>query len=179
MRDIHRIHITGASGSGTTTLGQALAKQLQFAVLDADDFFWEPTTPPYQKKRNKPERMALILQALSDHPKAIVSGSISGWGAELEQSFDLVIFLTVRTEVRIQRLLAREQAKLGYIDHEFITWAGQYDAGGLEMRSRALHEKWLADLSCPVVRLDGENPVATSVDAVLRAISLDIFRFDK
>ena len=170
MRKINRIHITGASGCGTTTLGQALAKQLQFAVLDADDFFWEPTTPPYQKKRNRPERLALILNALSGHPKAILSGSICGWGAELEQSFDLVIFLTVRTDIRIQRLIAREQAKLGYVDHEFIAWAGQYDTGGLEMRSRAMHEKWLADLSCPVVRLDGENPVATSLDVVLQAL---------
>jgi len=170
MRAINRIHVTGASGCGTTTLGQALAEQLQFAVLDADDFFWQPTSPPYQKKRNRPERLALILHALGSRPKAIVSGSISGWGAELEQSFDLVIFLTVRTEVRIQRLLAREQAKLGYIDHEFITWAGQYDTGGLDMRSRALHEQWLGGLSCPIVRLDGEQPVAESVDAVLRVI---------
>ncbi|MCL2647833.1 MAG: AAA family ATPase [Phycisphaerales bacterium] len=170
MRAINRIHITGASGCGTTTLGQALAKQLQFAVLDADDFFWEPTTPPYQKKRNRPDRLAMILQALSNHPQAIVSGSICGWGDALEQSFDLVIFLTVRTEVRIKRLLAREQAKLGYIDHEFITWAGQYDTGGLEMRSRALHEKWLAEMICPIIRLDGENPIAMSVDAVLRTI---------
>ena len=60
MRTINRIHITGASGCGVTTLGQALAAQLQFAVLDADDFFWEPTVPPFQKKRNRPDRLAML-----------------------------------------------------------------------------------------------------------------------
>ena len=39
----------------------------------------------------------------------------------------------------------------------FLEWAGQYDTGGLEMRSRALHEAWLTGLSCAVVRLEGDR----------------------
>jgi hypothetical protein len=46
---------------------------------------------------------------------------------------------------------------------EFIEWAGRYDSGGPEMRSRAMHEAWLATLPCPVVRLEGD----LSVDAGL------------
>jgi adenylate kinase family enzyme len=45
------IHITGASGSGTSTLGQALAESVGCPWLDADDFFWLPTDPPYTDKR--------------------------------------------------------------------------------------------------------------------------------
>lgn len=40
-----RVLITGASGSGTTTLAAALAAQLHAVHLDADDFFWLPTQP--------------------------------------------------------------------------------------------------------------------------------------
>ena len=43
---IHRIHILGASGSGTTTLGRALAARLQCPHFDTDDCFWLPTDPP-------------------------------------------------------------------------------------------------------------------------------------
>lgn len=45
-----RINIVGAPGSGTTTLGRALATQLGFVFADADDFYWKPTTPPFQEK---------------------------------------------------------------------------------------------------------------------------------
>ena len=59
-----RIHVTGASGSGTSTLGRALAKHLDFTHLDADDFYWQPTLPPYTAKRNSVERLALLASAL-------------------------------------------------------------------------------------------------------------------
>ena len=41
------LHITGASGSGTTTLGRALASAWAVPHADTDDYFWVPTTPPY------------------------------------------------------------------------------------------------------------------------------------
>jgi hypothetical protein len=39
----------------------------------------------------------------------------------------------------------------------FLEWAGQYDTGGLEMRSRGRHEAWLTALPCTVVRLVGDR----------------------
>jgi hypothetical protein len=38
-----RIHILGASGTGTTTLGKALADRLNCPHFDADRFYWLPT----------------------------------------------------------------------------------------------------------------------------------------
>jgi adenylate kinase family enzyme len=35
---IRRIHILGAYGSGTTTLGRALAARLQYLYFDMDDY---------------------------------------------------------------------------------------------------------------------------------------------
>jgi hypothetical protein len=138
--------------------------------LDADDFFWEPTTPPYQRKRSRPDRLALILEAIRRSPRTVLSGSICGWGDELERSLDLVVFLTVRTEVRLSRLRDREQRKLGRVDPEFLAWAARYDDGGLDMRSRAMHENWLGGLTCRTIRLDGEMPVASLVEAVVSSM---------
>ena len=53
-----RIHTVGGSGSGTSTLGEAIATALSYTWLDADDFFWEPTDPPYTTQRAKPKRIA-------------------------------------------------------------------------------------------------------------------------
>ena len=42
-----RIHVLGASGSGTSSLAAAIARRHGHRHLDTDDFFWMPTDPPY------------------------------------------------------------------------------------------------------------------------------------
>jgi adenylate kinase family enzyme len=49
---IQRIHILGASGSGTTTLGRALSERLQCPHFDTDNYFWLPTDPPWVQSRH-------------------------------------------------------------------------------------------------------------------------------
>jgi shikimate kinase len=163
----NRIHIIGAAGCGKTTLGQALSSQLGCAFFDADDFFWKPTVPPYQEQRGREDRRALVLETLSQHDKWVLSGGICGWGMELAQAPDMVVFLSVAKDLRLQRLVEREQRKLGRVDPEFIAWAGQYDDGGPDMQSRAMHEQWLAGLRGPVIRRSGAGPVAELVGEVM------------
>ena len=77
---IHRIHILGASGSGTTTLGRALAAPLQCPHFDTDDYFWVPTDPPYTPQRERTERAQLLMDDLTAQDAWVVSGSLCGWG---------------------------------------------------------------------------------------------------
>src|ERR1700733_3293004 len=104
------IHITGASGAGTTTLGRALAERTGAVHLDTDDFYWMPVEPAYSVKRPEEERSALILRAFEDTGSRgwILSGSIGDWGAPLIPYFALVVFLRTPTELRVARLRARE-----------------------------------------------------------------------
>jgi len=154
-----RLHITGASGTGTSTLGSALQQKFGYVALDADDYFWFRTDPPFRKKRERAERQKKLMADLLKHPATVVSGSVSGWGKEVEQAFDLVIYLWVPMEIRIERLHAREVRLRGRATAEFLNWAAQYDEGDVTMRSRALHEKWLSELTCPVLRLEGDLSV--------------------
>jgi len=62
-----KIHIIGASGSGTTTLGMALSQDLNYQHFDTDDFLWQPTKPPYQKKRSVEKREEILSEALAKH----------------------------------------------------------------------------------------------------------------
>lgn len=162
-----RIHILGASGAGTTTLGLRLAERLEAPHFDTDDFFWEPTDPPFQRPRPREERQALLLGAIEGRERWVLSGSLCGWGDVAMPFFDLVIFLGVPAELRLARLRRRETEKFGLEAvspggrmHEkftaFLDWAARYDEGGLDMRSRARHEHWLAGLGCEVVRYEGE-----------------------
>jgi adenylate kinase family enzyme len=171
MRLPARIHILGASGSGTTSLAAAVARGYGHRHLDTDDFYWLRTSPPYREKRPPVERLARLRDALRESTSWVLSGSLCGWGDPLIPEFELVVFLTVPTPVRLARLRTREAERYGQhaiapggalqeAHVAFLDWAGRYDTGGLEMRSRALHEAWLATVSCPVIRLEGDLPAS-------------------
>ena len=100
---------------------------------------------------------------------AVIAGSVCGWGASLETAFDLVVFLSLATPLRMQRIQARELALFGRADPAFLAWAAQYDDGAMPGRSRARHEAWLAQLTCQVMRFDGDQPVRDRVQAILHA----------
>lgn len=158
--------VTGAAGSGTSTLGEALASRWNAHFLEADSCYWQPTNPPFTQKRSPEERSTLLRQALQDHSRCVVAGSVMGWSAQVEDAFSLIIFLYVPTEVRLQRLEQREVQLFGKPNPAFLEWAAQYDSGSLEGRSLAKHNAWLATRQCQVVRLEGNHSVAELLSAV-------------
>lgn len=163
------IHILGAAGSGTTTLGTAISEKYGYRQLDTDDYFWLPTEPKYITKRERCERQRLLSEAIAKTERFIISGSLCGWGDMFIPKFELIIFVETPQEVRIERLKQREFDHFGnrilpngdmyknYID--FLEWAAKYDTAGLEQRSRALHTEWLKKTNCPVIIVDGTKPV--------------------
>ena len=176
-----RIHVVGASGSGTTSLAAAIAARHGHRHLDTDDFFWLPTDPPYRERRPREARLALLAGALAESPRWVLSGSLCGWGDPLIPEFELVVFLVVPSAVRLTRLRAREIARYGldaigpggarHQAHvEFLDWCAGYDAGGPDMRSRALHEAWLSAVPGPVLRLEGDRPVAEQLMRIEAAV---------
>jgi adenylate kinase family enzyme len=108
-----RLHITGASGSGTTSLGAALAKTLGCHHLDTDDFYWLPTDPPFRTKWHASERLSLLNSALAGKAGFVLSGSLDGWGDPLIPLFTAVIFLETPTSIRLSRLQGREAQHYG------------------------------------------------------------------
>ncbi len=176
-----RIHIMGASGAGVTSLGRALADALAIAHHDTDDYFWQPTVPPYQNKREQAERLRLMQEVFLPRADWVLSGSLDGWGDAVVPHFDLVVFLSTPKELRLRRLRGREARHFG-VDavapggwrhretEDFIDWASRYENGDREGRSLARHQRWLGALPCPVLRLDGSRPLPGLVAKVDAAI---------
>ena len=172
-----RIHIVGASGSGTSSLGASLAKRLACPHVDADTLFWLPTDPPFVEQRPREARQALLVQALPADGRWIFSGSATGWAGPVEPLFDLIVFLTLDPSTRMERLRRREIERYGgriagtgdmaAVSAAFLKWAEAYDMAGPEQRSRVTHEQWLAAQAAPGLRLDSSGPVQDLVDAVL------------
>lgn len=174
----NRIHIFGASGSGASTLGQELSKQLPHINFDGDDYFW---SEKYTEQRETIERIDLLTKDLSEYNEWILSGAICGWGNGLIPNFDLVIFLYVPKEIRLQRLKEREIRRYGedvlpggsrYEQSKaFLNWASLYDDGGLEVRSKVLHERWMSNLTCPILRIEGNHTISERVNIILEYVN--------
>jgi adenylate kinase family enzyme len=176
MRSLERVHIFGAPGCGSSTLGRALAQRLECQHVDSDDVYWLPTIPPYQIKRMAAERVRMLEEATRWTRHWVLSGAIVGWGDALIRTFDLVVFLSVPAGVRLARLRARERERFGpeiesggsmHERHQaFLRWAAGYDTG-TSGRTLKTDASWLAQLSCPVLPMTGECPTYDQVNHIL------------
>src|ERR1700722_18252641 len=159
-----RIHVLGASGSGSTTLGQSVAQHLGIAHADADRFFWMLTNPPFTRRRPRVERLALLTHELPVDGDWVFSGSAISWATVLEPAYDLIVFVRLDPKVRLARLRYREAARYGariepggdmaIASAAFFQWAADYDTAGPTQRSLAAHEAWIAGQAAEVLRLD-------------------------
>ena len=174
------VHIFGASGSGTSTLGRAISERTGFAFLDSDDYIWAPTDPPFTTLRTHAERLPLLQRDLERIENAVLSGSLVGWGDPLIPRFTLAVRLVVPADIRMDRLERREFARFGHRirpggdmyeqSQAFLRWAAAYDDGAPTMRSRAMHDLWQQKLTCTLLTLDGARPVDELVQTVLDAL---------
>jgi hypothetical protein len=107
----------------------------------------------------------------------VVSGTLDSWAEGIARDAELIVFLEAPTDLRLARLRQREQGRFGDLlmpggamhdtHRDFIDWAAQYEQGALPGRSRPRHERWLAALSVPVLRLDATRSVDELVSEVL------------
>lgn len=177
------IHIFGASGSGTTSISKAICEKLGYSHFDADDYFWLPTKEPFTQERNKIERINMLKKDLSENSNWILSGSLTGWAEELLPLFNLVVFVYVPKDIRIERLKKREEERYGYrvlpggdryeASCNFIDWASSYDSGTNTGRNLYKHKKWLETVECPVFEIENIE-FEKSVESVISKINIFI-----
>jgi len=161
----------GASGSGTTTLGIHLATKLNWEHLDVDDYYWEKSYPPFQFKVPFEKRKQTLSSDFEASDHIVLSGSLVSWGEEWKTAFDLIIFLSLEHNIRMSRLKTRELERYGEqleLDEtikkqstDFLEWAAKYDDPSFDGRSLRIHEAWLNEISCPVLRLSSSEDVSS------------------
>lgn len=174
------IHIFGASGSGTSTLGEKICSELGYKFMDTDDYFWLPTNPKFTAKRDVKERLTMMKTDIRNAENVVISGSLVDWGDVLIPLFTLAIRLETATDIRISRLEQRERARFGaridlggdmFTNHqEFIAWAKSYDSGDLCMRSKAKHDEWQKLLQCKLIELNGADDINMNYEIVRKIL---------
>jgi adenylate kinase family enzyme len=173
-----RILVTGASGTGTTTLGRELASAWSVPHADIDDYFWVPSSPPFVSKRPLAERVALIHAMFVPRDSWVASGSLRNWGNSVLKRVNAVVFLQLERDVRMARLMNREVVRYGQAaigrggalhaaHRNFIRWASRYDDPSCAGRTLIEDEAWLHNLACPILRLGTNRPVSALTECVI------------
>lgn len=125
--------------------------------------------------------MELLHADLVKESDWVLSGSLCDWGDFAIPLFTLVIFLWIPSDLRLKRLREREIDRYGiqalspggwfYQNHlDFMDYASAYEMGGLDIRSKTLHEQWIAKQPCPVLRIEIPLPVKELVNVVVHGL---------
>ncbi len=169
MSKPHAVILLGANGSGKTTLGRELARVLNFAHIDVEEYYFYQSDIPYTAMRPAEERNAMLLADMKKHGFFVMSGDISGWGEEFITGFDLVIFLKVPTDIRLKRIEKRENERWGdrvrkggdmyEQSQKFREFAASRDIAQLEQKASLY--------SCPILHIDGTKTPEESVIKII------------
>lgn len=157
------IIILGANGAGKSTLGRELARVLNFAHFDVEDYWFHKSDMPYTAIRPPNERNEMMLADMRKQEAFVVSGDITGWSEEFLPMFNLVVLLRAPKDVRLKRIKEREYARWGErvleggdmyeSQQEFMSFAANRDVSELERRA--------AVYMCPTIEIDSTDDYRT------------------
>lgn len=142
------IYITGASGSGTTSLGELIGVNYDVNLIESDEISMLSTDPPFQFPRPLEQRLDLLCERLDENKVNVIVGSINDWGINVIQNADIFILLYEEFAERKKRIYEREKKRFGnkleddeIVKKNFkrlIEWTAKYDTFG-DMRSWKKH----------------------------------------
>lgn len=171
------IIIFGSAGSGKTSLGIRVAKELGYPYYDIDDFIWRNDTKiPYSKMYTKEEKITRLMEAITKGgPNFVMAGSMDSFHAPFDPLFDLAIHITASVTTRLERIEKREYKRFGdrileggdlYQDHKkFLHDCARYDTDGSPCFNT--HREWAKTLSCKVLYLDGEKSLEENQQVII------------
>ena len=172
------IVIFGPAGAGKTTLGLMLASVLEFPYFDYDDYIWKKDTEePFTERYPEEVKRNSLLSAILPNDYFVLSGYMDGRHEELDKMFILAVHVNASADLRTERIRKRDLDIYGkrvlpggdmYETHErFIDSVSTYNDEREPFLKR--HRDWAESLSCPVMYLDGKEPLIDNVQKIIEA----------
>jgi adenylate kinase family enzyme len=174
-----RIQIIGASGSGKSTLGKLLSERLGIPLLESDRYYWADAD--FRVSRSDNEKRHMLFADLARYRCFVFTGAPQSWARGYPKELDLLVFLRLDDQVRMDRLRAREIERFGERampggDHfsettSFLSWAATYETSvETEGNTLVAHRRLISEMACPVLQLDSSQGVNLLVEVVLKAL---------
>ncbi len=174
------IHVMGASGSGTTTIGNLIADKFGFDILESDFYKWEQTNPPFQKMRSDEESNKILIDKIKSSKNLVIAGSLHSNPIAFEY-IDIIFYLFAPTPVRMARIekrdvdsgrnsrLAGGEVEKEYL--EFLWWVENYDVLGFEGRSRKSQQYVMKNCkNAKTYMIDTDRPIEQIMQEITKIL---------
>ena len=167
----NHILICGLNGSGKSTFGKALAKEINAAFKDIEDYYFpnRRAVDAYTDPRSKEEVSELLLNDLLVLDKIVLAAVKADYSKEIENMFSKAIYIEVPKDIRLKRVWERSFEKFG---NRMLKGGDLYEAENaffhmVEKRPDSFVEEWLSKLSIPVIKIDATHSIEDNVDSVI------------
>ena len=164
-----RVQIIGGSGTGKSTLGKYIGQQENIKWIDTDSYLWKDNS--FLENNPIEKRIEMYEEDIISNTSYVVSGSIFSWLPEGFSNRDLLVFLTLDEEERMERVRKREvlrkSLKESWLDehgdftNEFIEWCKTYlTESDKSQGGTFVAQSYEMELSrSPILRLDSSKSV--------------------
>lgn len=173
------IHVMGASGSGTSTMGEFLAEKLDFNLIESDFYKWQQTDPPFQKMRPIEESNSLLMEQINRRENLIITGSLHANPVTFPY-IDLIIYLSCPTRIRLKRvknrdiLLGRNSLEAeGDIKENFLGFlelAKNYNKKDLNIRSKSSQNHVIKMSNAKVIKIQTNRKLSKIQEKILKKV---------
>lgn len=168
------IMVCGLNGCGKSTLGRALAKELDFNFIDNECLFFsrKSETEPYINPKSRDEAIKLLMDEVHKHSDFVFAAVKGDYGKEILPLYDYIIEINVPKDIRLQRVRDRSYQKFG---NRMLVGGDLYESeerffNFVESRPDNYVEKWVRTLNCPVIKVDGTKSIEYNIAFILKQI---------
>ncbi len=172
------IIVCGLNSSGKSTLGKALAGELDFHFIDNEDLYFPKKDPNYiyAFSRTRKEVEKLLFNEIKTHENFVFSSVKGDYGESIYPFFRYAVLIDVPKDIRIQRIRNRSFQKFG---NRMLTGGDLHEQEErffdfVKSRSENTVEEWIQSLKCPVISIDGTKPVKENVAFIIERLQKQI-----
>lgn len=168
------IVICGLNGVGKSTLGKALAEELDFYFIDNEDLYFPKNDPDYlyTSPRTRKEAEAILENAINAHEDFVFASVRGDYGDSICHYFRYAVLISLPKDIRMERIRNRSFQKFG---DRMLPGGDLYEQEQkffdlASSRAEDFVEEWAVSLSCPVIRVDGTRSVAENIKIIIEQI---------
>ena len=174
------ILVCGLNGAGKSTVGAALAKELDFYFIDIEKLYFPKTGAPYiyAAPRTRQEVQQLLYDEIRAHENFVFASVKGDHGEAFRSFFRYAVLIHAPKDVRMQRVKNRSFQKFGSrMMPGGDLWEQEEKFFDLvRSRDESTVEEWVQSLRCPVIRVDGTRSVKENVKFVTEQIRNEMQR---